>query len=473
MDKNKLGVIVPYRNRERHLELFKSHMVNYLDKNNIEYEIIIINQDNAKQFNRGMLLNIGFKYALKLKCNYVVFHDVDMIPVHVDYSYSDIPLHLANKFQNDINKNEIFDEYFGGVTIFPIDLFKKINGYSNKYWGWGYEDTDLLYRCYKSDIKLNTLNIKNMGKSGKAIKFNGIDSYIKVRNIHDLDYNKTFFISFYPDEIICDHTKETDSYTIFSIPGYDTSISYNSFLRYAFLTFDENKDALYINTKIKKNYKTNICVTIDNDNKIIKMFQDGIFVGESKITKKLLSYIDKRFFYLGVGDPDRQGDERFFKGYLTKFASYSNILTDEEIFEISTNEDVDFTENYKNYKSSKNLEIYFDANKVEKYEFKNLVSTRYNGKFINCEIVDLYFKEYTDVKIPYRRDGLFKLLKHDENGFFENKWKDQATRWNQLRFQNEVLNNDELLYNDGLDTLKFTEHGKTKLKNIIEINVGI
>jgi hypothetical protein len=34
--------------------------------------------------------------------------------------------------------------------------------------------------------------------------------------------------------------------------------------------------------------------------------------------------------------------------------------------------------------------------------------------------------------------SLFKSLKHDENGFLGNKWKDQATRWNQLRFQNEV-----------------------------------
>ena len=30
---------------------------------NIDYEIIIVDQDSARQFNRGMLLNIGFKYA--------------------------------------------------------------------------------------------------------------------------------------------------------------------------------------------------------------------------------------------------------------------------------------------------------------------------------------------------------------------------------------------------------------------------
>jgi len=346
--RHKLGLIVPYRLREEQLKEFILRMTEYLK--DIRFEIIIVNQDNAKQFNRGMLLNIGFLHAEKMHCTYVIFHDVDMLPVNVDYSYSEIPLHLATDVLSDNGEKEreMFEEYFGGVTLFPVETFRKINGYSNKYWGWGYEDTDLLYRCVNQGIDLDTIKIKNMGKPGKAIRFNGIDSYIKVRNIYDLDYNTTFFISFYPDDIICDHTKENDYYTIFSIPGYDTSISYNSFSRYSFLTFDEDRESLYINTKIKKNYKTNICVTVDNDNKIIRMFQDGHFVGETKITKTLLSYLYERFFYLGVGQPERQGDERFFKGYLTSFASYSKVLSDEEILEISENEHLDLRTSFGN-----------------------------------------------------------------------------------------------------------------------------
>ena len=46
-----------------------------------------------------MLLNIGFKIAESYECDYVIFHDVDMIPLIVDYSYSDIPLHLATDFK--------------------------------------------------------------------------------------------------------------------------------------------------------------------------------------------------------------------------------------------------------------------------------------------------------------------------------------------------------------------------------------
>ena len=141
MQKNKkLGIIVPYRNREQHLKVFLKKMNQYLSTRNMNYEIIVVHQDDAKLFNRGMLLNIGFKIAESYECDYVVFHDVDMVPLIVDYSYSDIPLHLATDFKpikNDVER-ELFEEYFGGVTLFPMEDFRKIDGYSNKYWGWGY-----------------------------------------------------------------------------------------------------------------------------------------------------------------------------------------------------------------------------------------------------------------------------------------------------------------------------------------------
>jgi hypothetical protein len=72
----------------------------------IDHNIFVIEQDGAKQFNRGMLLNIGFKYALEHKCDYVVFHDIDMIPSEVDYSYSDKPLHLSTNFEYENDEKE-------------------------------------------------------------------------------------------------------------------------------------------------------------------------------------------------------------------------------------------------------------------------------------------------------------------------------------------------------------------------------
>ena len=67
----KLGVIVPYRNRRTHLQEFIPSISNYLNKQKIKHEIIIVEQSDDKTFNRGKLLNIGVQ-KLTLKCDYVV-----------------------------------------------------------------------------------------------------------------------------------------------------------------------------------------------------------------------------------------------------------------------------------------------------------------------------------------------------------------------------------------------------------------
>ena len=65
---HKLGVIVPYRNRPNQLKHFLNHIKLYLDKKDIDYEIIKVEQTDKKDFNRGKLLNIGFIKAEELKC---------------------------------------------------------------------------------------------------------------------------------------------------------------------------------------------------------------------------------------------------------------------------------------------------------------------------------------------------------------------------------------------------------------------
>mgnify|MGYP000886216746 CR=1 FL=1 len=117
----KLGIIVPYRNRKAQLREFSRNIKFYLDGLGIPYHVFVICQDNAKQFNRGALLNIGFKYAEKELCDYVVFHDVDMLPIEVDYSYSNKVLHLATDFISDTDySKEIFEQAEAG--IYGVDL---------------------------------------------------------------------------------------------------------------------------------------------------------------------------------------------------------------------------------------------------------------------------------------------------------------------------------------------------------------
>ena len=473
---HKLGIIVPYRNRFDHLEEFKKSIVDYLDSNSYEnYVIIIVNQDDAKLFNRGMLLNIGFKEAKKQDCGYVAFHDVDMIPKNVDYSYSDKPIHLATNFtlEEDEKPRTIFDEYFGGVTLFPIDKFEEIDGYSNKYWGWGYEDDDLRLRCSEKGIPLQTLKIKNYKSNGKSLKLNGVNAFVKVKNTIDFRQSFSIFISFYPDKLYLNHEKSSDEFTVFSIPGYDFGISYTSFNRYNFCCFDSKLIPLYVNSNIKPNYKTNMMVSFDSLSNVIKIYQDGLEIGQIENFKKLYKYNTKEYYYLGVGDPNREIIPNFFKGYIDGFAQWDKVLNDNEILDISKNETQLLNQNFGKYISSNSLNTYYDSNHIKYYKLTDLSGKENHGEIINCEIVDLDIPKYTEVKIPYRRKSLFKSLKHDENGFDGQKWKDKHTRYNQLRFVNEVSNHISLINRDGLSTLDYHLYGKTENNNTIHLNVGI
>lgn len=468
----KLGLIVPYRDRILHLTKFKTYMPQYLSHRNIPFELIFVHQDDAKLFNRGMLLNIGFKHAQKLGCDYVVFHDVDLLPVGADYSYEDKPIHLAKTIQYHDDEREIknkttFEKYFGGVTLFPVKDFVKINGYSNKYWGWGYEDDDLLLRCIKKNVGVNEYKIKNMGRPKKSLYFNGLNAYVKIKNKFPINKDITFFVSFYPDEITCDHTKETDIFTVFSIPGYDTAVSFNSFSRYNFCTFTNGEEVRYINTDIKTNYKTNIAITIDVYNKKIRMYQDGIFVEELSFPQKLRNYSKEEFMYLGVGDPNREDTPNYFKGYIDSFAIYDTALNDEDVLEISSKS------NLIKDDRSKDLKLYYNSQIINDYKLIDLTVGNNDGEIVNCDIQDVDFPEYKSFIIPHRRDCTFFSLPHEENGFENNKWKTEFTRWNQLRFINEVSKNDILLRNDGLSDLAYIEHGLVVENNITHINVGI
>lgn len=199
--KHKLGVIVPYRNRLNHLVKFTPHMSSFL--NGIPHEIIIVEQDDNKPFNRAKLLNIGYHHTKK-NCDYFSFHDIDLLPIgNADYSYNENPTHLAQKL-DFLGWRTFYEGYFGGVTLFNKEDFEKINGFSNNYWGWGGEDDDLILRCKKENLKIgkrpnkykslphpkNGPNHTDYQNNIKILKeFNTIKpTYYKMDGLNSLEY---------------------------------------------------------------------------------------------------------------------------------------------------------------------------------------------------------------------------------------------------------------------------------------------
>lgn len=140
------AIIVPYRNRYEHLQIFILHMRNYVPG----IPITVIEQCDEKGFNRGKLLNIGY---LEVDADYYVQHDVDLIPIQADYSYPKQPTHIATELEQFDYKMP-FKEYFGGVTLFNKLDFKKINGYTNEIFGWGLEDTLIRRELHWKGMKI-------------------------------------------------------------------------------------------------------------------------------------------------------------------------------------------------------------------------------------------------------------------------------------------------------------------------------
>lgn len=147
-----MGLIVAYRNREEHLKKFIPHMQKFLK--DFPYHLFIIEQTQEKLFNKGMLLNTGFKLA-KPTCDYVCLHDVDMLPLSADYSYPKSPTRLATHVEQ-FDFDMPYPQFFGGVVLFNNKDFETINGYCNAYWSWGCEDDDVRIRCQNKKLAIET-----------------------------------------------------------------------------------------------------------------------------------------------------------------------------------------------------------------------------------------------------------------------------------------------------------------------------
>lgn len=193
-----VAILIPFRDRWMHLKYELAHLHPILQRQKLNYQIFVIEQDGRDTFNKGRLFNSGFMIvdALK-KFDCIIFQDVDLL-LEDDRTRYDCEIKLPEiyrnlKFENRnrINANIVkhlstyvnsfnykmqkysrpnikdglrlknilkFDVHFqemslyGGVTAMTPYQYKFINGYSNQYWGWGCEDEDLSFRLNNANF---------------------------------------------------------------------------------------------------------------------------------------------------------------------------------------------------------------------------------------------------------------------------------------------------------------------------------
>lgn len=146
-------IIIPYRRREEQLKYFLENTAPKLNQYINELEILIVEQsEDNRLFNRGKVLNIGFKYYDNDDYYYIT-QDVDTNPIH-EVAFNQYTKEIPNFFFRIYSSAA---GTLGGIIKFKGNIFREINGFPNNYWGWGLEDNVLWFRA-KIKRKLGNTN---------------------------------------------------------------------------------------------------------------------------------------------------------------------------------------------------------------------------------------------------------------------------------------------------------------------------
>jgi hypothetical protein len=162
----KIAIIIPYRDRLIQLKVLIHYLHLILQRQQLDYRIFVVEPTTPSnvRFNKGRVMNAAFIEALKIDSSIecFIFHDVDLIPEddRIMYTCPPRPRHLSVAIDR-FNYILPYSYLVGGVFVISTQIYKKINGYSNMYWGWGGEDDDMHGRLkeHKFDVIRPPINL--------------------------------------------------------------------------------------------------------------------------------------------------------------------------------------------------------------------------------------------------------------------------------------------------------------------------
>jgi hypothetical protein len=440
---HKLGICIPYRNRKEHLERLIPHLTEHLNKQGIDHAFYVGHQVDDKLFNRGTMKNIAAYYAFKDGCDYVAWHDVDMLPhEECDYSYPETtPIHIAtklSKYQYGLG----YDQYFGGVVLFTKQQAERTNGYSNDYWDWGQEDDDLFWRCYFEEMTTGrTIKVDN----NKTIaKFDGENSAIFIptnREISSCLHNDhTITLTFNAEQqdekvpiwLVGDENKRFIEYPLLRKDGSWTwGLSFNNSRAVTMNVFDRTNMRHYNWAKRYEGMWTQVTLSYNSEEKNAYFYINDELVCQMNgikenvpfpINNDLKTHDAIKPFILGFCPHTNTR----YKGKICDFKIYNKFFSD--INDVSKNTD----------------DIVLDFN------FNNENIIKQDVGIVNEDI------EIIENVVPFRRDGRFYCLPHIDEGFINGKWaKGETTARNEKRFVTEMQQRKIDYKKDGLNNLKF------------------
>jgi len=439
--KHKLGICIPYRNRKEHIERLIPHLSEYLNKKGIDHKFYVGHQIDDKLFNRGAMKNIAAHYAFEDGCDYVAWHDVDMLAqdkdeLICDYSYPEnTPIHIATKLSK-YNYGLGYDQYFGGVVLFTKEQAYKTNGYSNDYWDWGQEDDDLFYRCFFENY--TTGRIFKSYENKLVANFNGDNSAMLLPSNKDisncLTKNHTISVLFKAEQqpekvpifLVGDQEKKYVEFPILrKHNSWTWGLSFNNSRTVNMTIFDMFNN--YHNNWAKKHESEWTWVTISFNQRTKELF---FYVNDELITNQNGIKENKPFF-IGEALKKHTYTDPFILGYCSNQLNYfKGKIADVKIYN-KFFEDINDT-------FDENNEPILKLDLTQDYQSDNVEITTEN-----IEVIENI--------IPIRKEGNFYCMHHEDEGFVDGNWKKgETTARNEKRFVTEMQQRKIDYKQDGL-----------------------
>lgn len=150
-----VAVIVPHRNRAADLRRFFEHFA-ALDARGDRFDVFVVEQAGNDTFNRGILLNVGFRAARAARdYDRYIFHDVDNYPTQAMFDfYAAFPERNVHFASPHLDYKYHYASFLGGVLGMRARDFEAANGFPTVFFGWGGEDNAFRKRLETSGARV-------------------------------------------------------------------------------------------------------------------------------------------------------------------------------------------------------------------------------------------------------------------------------------------------------------------------------
>ncbi len=92
-------------------------------------------------------------------CSMIALHDVDLVPIDESVKYEHFgkqPYHLIPYWMHPVYFT--YTKYIGGAMIISRETFAKVNGFTNRFWGWGREDDEFGLRLQENNFAVSVFS---------------------------------------------------------------------------------------------------------------------------------------------------------------------------------------------------------------------------------------------------------------------------------------------------------------------------